>query len=235
MNCQTYHDLLQEHLDRARPGAPPVEWADTLERHLGDCPNCAALHRTARRLADGLRRIAPPPPPLDLAQRIAHNVLVQRAVPVSRSAVRARRLVAALALAACVLLVLGGLRFFRPGPMPVPPPDDSARAPGPKDDGPSGPPSLRASVVEAGSAVAQLTTRAADEAFDQTRALLPRVPTPSLDVGGAPDLEPPPRGLREAREGVSAGLEPVASSALRAFGMFRRELAPAEANGRSGL
>jgi hypothetical protein len=243
MNCHAFHDLLHERLDRARPGVTPAPWADggadadALEQHLRECPDCAALHRTARRLADALRLTAPPRPPVDLARRIArqvvalHGVVEKGADSRARSHTRARRLVAALALAACVLLALGGFRFFSARQAPAPAPDprnDSAGAPGPKNTAPAAP-SLRESVAEAGSAVARLTTRAADEALDQTRVLVPRVPAPSLDVVALdPALEPPARGLREAREGVSAGLEPVTSSARRAFGMFRRELAPAE-------
>jgi hypothetical protein len=241
MNCQAYRDLLQGDLDRARPG--PAAHADGkidaegLEQHLRDCPACTVLHLTARRLADALRRGAPPRPPLDLAQRITRQVLAQRVVTEQRarasSRSRSRRLVAALALAACVLLVLGGLRFFRSVEAPAPPDDlprDSARGPGPTEDsGPVPAPSLRESMAEAGSAVARLTTRAADDALDHTRTFLPRVAAPSLDaLVRQPEFEPPAHGFREAGEGVSAGLEPVTSSARRAFGLFRRELSAAD-------
>jgi hypothetical protein len=75
-------------------------------------------------------------------------------------------------------------------------------------------------MAEAGTAMAALTTRTASETVDQTRSLLPLLPTSTVEVLSEPPLEP----LREASEGVSAGLAPVAEHARRAVGVFFRDL-----------
>ena len=70
----------------------------------------------------------------------------------------------------------------------------------------------------------------------KTTTLIPMMVDPSL---GKFDLEapldPPARSLREAGEGVSVGLEPVADSARRVVGLFLRELPPMDAAPRGGL
>ena len=103
-------------------------------------------------------------------------------------------------------------------------------APGPP------PTTLRDSMTEAGSAVASLTSRTADETLAKTQGLLPVVTDPSLnalDLG--PPLDPQARSLREAGEGVTAGLEPVADSARRAVGLFFRELPPMDTPAKTGF
>jgi hypothetical protein len=89
-------------------------------------------------------------------------------------------------------------------------------------------------VVEAGSAVASLTRRAADETVGQTRLFLPEaIPAPPLTTSEPmqPVLDPPTESLRQAGQGMTAALDPVTTSARRAFSMFMREapaVAPAE-------
>jgi hypothetical protein len=143
---------------------------------------------------------------------------------------------AAAALAASLLLVVGLRLSQRPDSPTAPGPDVVARpAPVPPPTAPA-PPALRDTVAEAGEAVASLTTRTADEAVDQTRLLLPIVKGPSLaDLVVVPPSDAPARPLREAGEGVSAGLGPVASSARRAVDLFLRDLPPVGGQGRGGL
>jgi hypothetical protein len=95
-------------------------------------------------------------------------------------------------------------------------------------------PTLRESAEELGGAVASLTSQTADETMGQTRWLVPRMSSPSLPKVDLESIEPPTRPLREAGEGVSAGLEPVTSSARRAVDLFLRELPPME-TGAKGL
>jgi hypothetical protein len=226
MNCRAYHDLLQARLDGAADLA-----ADGAE-HLRDCPDCRALAAAARRLDEGLRLMAAPAPPPDLAVRIAARVAL-----VHRRARRRVRWGMALALAACVLLALG-LRLLWRG-MPASP----SVEPGPvvTDKGQSRPdsgppaeaPTLRQSAAEAGTAVAALTGRTAGETVEKTRALLPRVSGPDIPSAELP--LPAGRPLREAGEGVSAGLEPVTTSARRAVDLFLRELPPMDSPAGNGL
>jgi hypothetical protein len=214
MNCRDCHDLLQARLDGA------ADAPEALQRHLKECPECAALAGAADRLATGLRLLAPPAPPADLASRIVGRVVQDRRARRHRR----RRWASAgtLAVAASLLLAIG-LRVWRPGPQGPPPPagPQSARV----EPAPAEAETLRESVAQAGSAMAALTGRTAEEAVARTKVLLPDVGPPSLEEI---DLSPPLEGapLREAGQSVSAGLEPVADFSRRAVGQFLRDLSP---------
>lgn len=209
MNCRTFHDLLQQRLDGVDAETP----ADFPE-HARGCPACAGRQRAAARLAEGLRLLAPPVPPADLADRISALVIRKR---LTRPRAR-RRVTIPLALAACLFVALAVRLYWSRHPA------DPTPGPGPIAQQPDAEPvDLRGSVAEAGGAVVALTTRTADEAVGQTRWLLPPVPSPSLVTSPAP-LEPPVRALREAGAGVGVGLEPVAGSARRAVDLFLRDL-----------
>jgi predicted anti-sigma-YlaC factor YlaD len=214
MNCRAFHDLLQRRLDGA--GDDPA----ALDGHLKDCPECAGLAAAADRLAAGLRRLAPPAPPPDLTARIVARVLQDRRARRHRR----RRWASAgtFAVAASLLLAIG-LRAWRPAGQDTPPqpapPQVAETQPTPSEAG-----TLQESVAEARSAVAALTSRAAEEAVARTKGLLPdlgRSPLEEIDL--APPLEAP---LREAGQSVSAGLEPVADFSRRAVGQFLRDLSP---------
>jgi hypothetical protein len=220
MNCHASHDLLQQDLD-----GTPIESPEWLE-HLRGCPDCRALAVAARRLQKGLGLLATPLPPLDLAARIADRVLLDR----QRARRRARRRWAvSLALAAGLFVALALRLDWRGRPAehksnqsesivksetPVPP---AAEAP-----------TLRESAAELGGAVASLTSQTADETMEQTSWLVPKMTGPVLPKVDLASIEPPTRPLREAGEGVSAGFEPVTSSARRAVDLFLRELPPME-------
>ncbi len=177
----------------------------------------------------GLGLLTPPIPPPYLADRIIAGATAQRRV-------RRRRLVlwAGAAAAAAALLFVVWRAFFIGGAAPVVP----GSAPMVQNHEPPAPASiatpieahatLRDSVEAAGSAVASLTSRTADEAVGKTRILIPAIGEPSL---AKIDLESPPRSFREAGAEVSAGLEPVADSARRAIGLFLRELPQMGAKG----
>jgi hypothetical protein len=224
MNCQAYQSLLQQRLD-----GTPIESPEAME-HLRGCSDCRALEGAARRLEAGLRRFSSPSPPTDLAGRIADRVFADR----RRARRRARRRWAApLALAACLLVALALRLDWR---MPTEAMDTGRNVakvlPAPKKQ--PAPPTLRETVVEAGGAVASLTNQTADEAVESTRWLVPRVSPTQLPEVKLPDIEPPTGPLREAGEGVSAGLEPVTNSARRAVDLFLRELPPMD-GGQKGL
>ena len=71
-----------------------------------------------------------------------------------------------------------------------------------------------------------LTRRTADETVGQSRLLLPEViPVPPLTTSEPmqPVIEPPTESLRQAGQGMTAALDPVTSSARRAFSLFLRD------------
>lgn len=205
MNCRAWEPLLNDHLD----GGP----ADPLERHLRDCPHCAAHRAGLVRLVRGLDLLTPPAPPPGLASRIASAVADDR-----RRRLRGLRRwmpYAALA-AACLLLAVVGLRTGRQ-------PDVAGR---PVASGPA----LRESVSRASQAVATLTARTATATVEETARLIPSMDTLPIESPPQPALEP----IREATEEVSTRLAPVADSARRAVNLFFRDLPMARTSNNPG-
>jgi len=209
MTCRDGQHLLQLHLDGdAAPGA--------LERHLADCPECAASAPLVRRYLRGLSLLSPPAPPHGLAERVAGR-LVQEARARRRARFRRFATLGSLAAAAALLVAVGVWAWWPAQGEPVarfdPPPVTPEARPEP----------LRDSMAKAGGAVSNLTTRAASDTADSTAelwSLVPGVPLEAPPDGPAPALE----SLQEASEGVSSGLAPVTSSARRAVGLFLRDL-----------
>jgi hypothetical protein len=214
MTCKTCQYLLQEHLDGAGE-------AGALEQHVQSCPDCAGEQQPLRRFLDGVALLTPALPPAGLADRIASEVCAE--VSRERRRLLRRRLtgLAALAAAASVLVVVGGRRWLPTSPPanPVEPVPSVVQLPE-RESEPTRP--LRDSMAEASTAVAAITTRAANETMDQTASLLPMLPAPTLEPLSA--VPAPIAPLREASAGVSAGLSPVADSARRAVGLFLRDL-----------
>lgn len=222
MNCQSCLTLLQDRLDG-------LTVDHVIEEHLRGCPECRAIHASATRLQEGLRRLPPPTPPRDLAPAIVASVLTDA------RARRRRRFVAALAVAAAVLLAVGiSLLWPVTTQAPVDPQPPAPLAQGPGERVPDA--NLRQSVAEVGSAVVSLTNRTAEETVEQARVLLPVVTGPGLDeLLMDQTFDAPALPFNEAGQAISASLEPVTSSAVRAVGLFLRDLPPVEAQAKPGL
>jgi predicted anti-sigma-YlaC factor YlaD len=212
MNCSESQELLQHRLD----GEPIADRAG-LDRHLAECAECRSLHAAAARLEEGLQVLLPPMPPARLQSAIVSAALDDYS---ARKGQRRLWLVGS-AVAAAVLIAMLNLALVHwrgvpsgptsPGPIVATQPEKG----------------VRDNVAEAGSAVVSLTLRTADETREQTRLLteaLPMgTPLPALDAN-PPALDAPVQTvLQEAGQRVSSGLEPVTSSARRAFSMFLRE------------
>lgn len=212
MNCAEANDLLQQRLD----GNPSADGA-ALNRHLEQCPECRGLHAAATRLEAGLHAMLPPLPPARLRAS-----LVSAALDDYGDRTRKRRwlMVGAGAAAAMLLIALSVAFIQRNGAQPSPTGPVRFAATQPEKG-------VRDNVAEASLAVVSLTRRTAEETRAQTRLLteaLPMTtPLPPLEVT-PPGWEPPVQTvLQEAGQRVSSGLEPVTSSARRAFSMFVRE------------
>jgi hypothetical protein len=211
MNCGECQRLLQEFLD----GKLSPRWRNGLDRHLSICRPCREFHGAAQLLEEGLSFLPAPAAPPALSRRVISATLADR-----RRTLQWRRLAPAAALAAGILLIIvarsGLAPSVRPGPAPLPAADDAALRL-----------SFQDSVTQAGSAVLVLTQRAADETVGSTRVLLPEPnslsPTFDLRVMQS-SVEPPTLPLRDAQEGVVAGLEPVANSARRAVDLLLSEI-----------
>ena len=217
MNCRLAQEQMQDRLDGTLAAELPE-----MQAHLAECASCAQLHAASQRLAAGLRLLNPPQPPLDLTKRLVAAVLADQHAQRRRALRRA----AVYSLAACLLVGAFGLGFY------------GFALHGSRDDTPSTTtvvivktkppaapaPSVRGSVNEAGSAIASLTTRTADETVGQTRLLVPMVTGPAMDELDPPPAVEPTKSYLEAGQGVSVALEPVTNSARRAVDLFRRDL-----------
>jgi predicted anti-sigma-YlaC factor YlaD len=224
MNCPEAQAWLQCRLDGEAPDGTG------LDAHLAACPACREAHAAAGRLLEGLRRRVAPVPPANLAGRIVLQVLADRGRRLTRRRLLYGAGLAAAAMAAAVLLaVWTGLPRTPAGGDR----DSGAEAGVPAREAV---PSLQEQVSAASLAVASLTRKAADETVVTTRLLLPEVTLPAAREPEPADPVPvdSARSLQEVRQGVSAGLEPVATSARRALSLFLREL-PGGAEAKSGL
>ena len=221
MNCERCHELIQQRLD----GPEIVE--TELEHHLADCPRCASLEAASQRLRAGLLLLTPPRPSLDLTERLLAGVLADQRAQRRRTRFR----FAAAALAASLLLATAGIGWLASGWSPfgthqLQTPLIANNKPLPPPEQPKAPvsPSMRESVTDAGTALASLTTRTADETVGQTRLLVPMVTGPSIDELDMPPGVEPTRSYLETSQGVSTALEPVTNSAERALRLFRHDL-----------
>jgi hypothetical protein len=215
MNCLECREAVQRSLD----GELPDDLGYDFERHLLTCADCRDLYGAAEDMLEVLGRLAHPSPPAGLSDRICACVIAE-----SSRRRRSRRLLAATALAASVLGALfagnAGFRLpFLPAATPV----------GQEKNSPPPTVALGPRMEEARTAVLALTRRTADETVGPTRFLFPAggflQPASESEVVREV-LEPPARSLREAGEGMLAGLEPVTLSARRAVDLFLREVPP---------
>jgi predicted anti-sigma-YlaC factor YlaD len=199
---------LQQYLDERSAAAPLAS-----REHLQTCSQCQELFPLIQQMKEALRRWPAPQPPADLSARIVRQVLAQQ------RRLRQERRVGALAAAACLLLPLV-LSWLWPAAPPAPGPQAVST--------PSA--SLAEEVRQAQAAVTALTEQLAQNTRQQAQ-LMRRVAAPvewllpSADPPAVPEtLTQATKPLRELREGVSAGLEPLAQVAQQAWTYLRREL-----------
>jgi predicted anti-sigma-YlaC factor YlaD len=214
MNCEQYRDLLNRHLDGETA-------ADALGDHAGQCADCAALYRGARRLAAALGRGKPAVPPGYLTKSILLELREDR-----RRRVALRLRMAATALAAAVLIVIAIPTFFWPRPNGNQQVLASTTVPNTQPATVETTATLRDTVNQAGQAFGQLTARTADETVGQGRSLWPMVTPMPLDDWEKPQIEPSTRPLTETGQSAVAAIEPVTNSARRAFDRFLHDLPP---------
>ena len=160
-----------------------------------------------------VKAFAPPPVPAGLADRIVADVLAD--FPRRRRLRLVRQIsYAGMAMAAAILAAIW---LMRPAPSPAPIPAKEMLA-----NADAAAPNLKRDLGDAGTAVAALTRRAADEVAEIGKQLLP----PS-----APPLAPPQpvRPLGDAAPALANGFEPITSSARRAARLVLREFAMEDA------
>ncbi len=215
MSCDHCDLWLQEVLDG-------VELDASLAEHLLSCSACRDLYESALTLRRGLAGGAIPQAEPDLTDRIVTAVVLDR-----RRRQRRRRLVAySAALAACILV---GWFLATSRPQPVGQQDGEPVVKKPVDPAPS----LRKTVVDAGSAVVDQARRQAGETVDSARSLF-AFDTPNLIPDPELPLEPAVGTLVETGQSVGAGLEPMTGSARRAIALFVRDLAPGTRQAKPG-
>jgi hypothetical protein len=214
MTCPDCQQLLQRRLD-----GETVAEAE-LAAHLALCGECRAWQAAAQQLQAGVRLLPRPVPPPNLAGSVVRLVLAERRVA------RRRRYVlgAVAALAAGVLLAVTVSYWLPSREEGRPLPQQNIVEKKPEEPPPKNAVSLRESMAD----VAQLTFKRADETV---RTLLPGA---AVNEPGTAPTSSPVDSLREAGSSVSAGLEPVAESARRAWNLLLRELSPRRADDKRG-
>ncbi len=215
MTCSECIDLLQRRLDGDETAAgDPVVAA-----HLQTCVECRTRYALARRIEKALERQQRSLPPLDFAPRMTANLLADR-----RRRQRRRWLGDVGRAVAAGLLVSLGLRLAFVSPV-IPDKSPTVAA-----DTSANSIKLQDSVAQARSAMANMTSRAADETVGPTRQLLASIVRP--EWRDLPPMDQPARSLQEVGQGVSSGFEPMATSAHRAFDMLVHNLTPGDADAR---
>jgi len=231
MKCAECQERIQQRLDGLEPSDPAE-----LELHLRDCSACRALDVVASRLRGGIRLLKPPAPPPGMSGRIAARLQADY-----RSRLLWRRQVPfALAAAAAVLLLVSAWLLRPTVPQPLDntgDPNQLATQPPPKPPEKPAEESLdiRESVSEVSSVMVNAATRTTDAVAAEGRAFLPLMSSTSLPTLNVSPPTEPTRSLKEAGQGVSDGLAPVADSARRAFDLFLRDLPPMGLEEKPGL
>ena len=219
MNCREFEVWLQEALDTGASACPPEAAA-----HAADCVACRDLHAAARQLTNGLLTLPPAQTSPLLTQSIVAAVLDERRQRLRR--VRQRVAITFGLAAAILLLMLVG--WLNQSPTL----DQGKQAVRPQDPSAPSVPKLAERADEARGAVAQLTERVADQTKEQAKLLLtvangldlpPMSGLPVLKELEEP-LDPAAQSLRHATETVASSIEPITSSARRAFTFFVREM-----------
>lgn len=206
MNCLECLEEIERLLDGADA---PAEY----EAHLATCRRCHDADLAARALLQGVAQLAPPAPPAWLGAEILESVLRDR---IQRR--RQRWLVGTAAAAAAIVAAFAITNIPRQGIDPA-----AASVAQAKTSGTS----VQDNVQEAGQALADLTRRTATDTLDSSRALLPAVDftNPADTLAAIPDMPAEPRrAWNDAIGGLTAGLEPLAASAMQAASFFRREV-----------
>lgn len=246
MSCSWWIRVVQNRLD----GEPLSAWP-AAEEHLAGCRSCRRALAAADLLRAGMARLPRPAPSPELGDRILQAVAADRRARDLHRLPSPRLLLGmAAALLFCVsAFLLRGMRdTVSPGPDQ---PGQTARAgiptPGEPGRAPEAPPDIPRAPFEedlaqedlwkeAGTALTALTTRAAGETVGQGRLLIPVVSPPVVRIGLAePVTDSSTQPLVQAGHAVSAGLEPMTTSALRAVDLFLRDYSPAGLGGSSGL
>jgi hypothetical protein len=222
MNCLEYQEILQRQLDGEH-----VDEGRAAREHLAECLDCRNLQQAAELMLEQLRVQPVAMPPAGLTRKIVGRVASDRKNRLGRGARVGVRLGRYLAMAAAVLLaILTGLHVLTllraPVEKEIPPllvKNDPA-------------PSLEKSVEDARQAVASLTDKSKDHVLTLLSVANPMennagVALPAIGDMQQP-LEPAAASLRRAGQGMSEGLQTVATSTQRAFAYFVREFTPAD-------
>jgi predicted anti-sigma-YlaC factor YlaD len=216
MTCSECEENLQRFLDGDGCLDSPV-----LEEHCAICRECRERHAAAMELARGLRVLAYPTPPPELTERLVAALTAEGERRFRPLPARA----ALVALAASVALAVAGANLWRGRPSEHVPDASRLVSATPRGNAVS----LQQTVSDASSAFSSLVEMTAQETLAQGQLLLPNsVPVPALARVETlqQSLEPPVESLRQAGQNLSTGLEPIASSAQRAFLTFVDDLAP---------
>jgi hypothetical protein len=212
--CAAALDSLQRRLD-----GDEFPERESVTLHRAQCSSCREREAAARRLVEGLRRTEMPIPPAGLADRIAEGL---QAEPFRRRIRRFKFVAACLALAASIAIAIFIADDFRSTQSRVV--SSSVRKVQPDLMGKSDSRPLQDSLNEAGTAVASLTRKTAEETIFSR---LPQLTMPKVPAAVPFErFEPAVASIQDVQHGAVFGVAPITNSAKRAANMIWRELGP---------
>ena len=179
-----------------------AEMVDPDPTHPKTCADCRRYASSARAII-GLADLPRPTPTAGFSNRVVIAALRERRVRAYR------RVGAGLAVAAGLIVAVV---LSRPKPEPqyvqVQPPER-----------------VEDRLADAGSALAALTRRTADDVIGPARSLVPTLDAPTFSAAGfvPSEAEPAVEALAEIPQAAQAGFEPVTNSARRAVALFLRD------------
>jgi hypothetical protein len=185
--------------------------------HASECPACRELAGSVQMLLSALASPLPAPP-----DGFAFRV-VAAAVRDRKRQLRLRWAKRAGGLAVAAAVVLAVYLGTKP-PVATPAPEVAIVVPKPEPIPTPRPARVSDKLAEAGEAFAAITQRTADEALTPTRNLFP-MPEP-VALPHVPEIVPETDPLAQLPGAAKAGLEPVTSSAKRAWNVFVRDVVP---------
>jgi predicted anti-sigma-YlaC factor YlaD len=219
MNCLECQAWLQRRLDGDAQASP---WA--LDQHLAECASCRSLHASGDLLLKTLETWPAPAIPADFSQRLTARVIKDR---LDRQRRMRLRFMVTAALAASILVIALAGYFLLPVPQSrhQPVARNKAKEAPSRVERPEARPDLARSAQDAREALASLSERWADQAKEHTQSLLAaaspaNVKLPNIGMS----LEPAAQSFQQAGEQAFAALQPMTTSARRAFDYFLSDL-----------
>jgi hypothetical protein len=216
-DCRNANEDLHRILDGEKLDTPTL-----YERHMKSCSQCRVNHRAAVKLLSGLRKLPSPIVPDTLLDRIHQAVITDQVTTTLKAP--SRSVLIPFAVAATVIIAIGSIFWGITASNELIVRSEVVTTTKSNFATKNGSSRLKDRMNAAGSALLSLTKKATEGSVDQT---IPSLPIMSMFADrSVPAVNSPKDPLDQLRTGASTSVQPIASSARRAFELFRREIVP---------